>query len=94
MATWIWALIFIVGLSFEAFTIWGDKKPGTTLSVHVWALRAKPVTRGLLVAATAWLVYHFFFEDQFGSMTSVDDWTLVVTGFLATLVRTDSKRGR
>lgn len=94
MATWIWFFIFAVGLSFEVWTIWGDRKPGTTLSVHVWALRAQPLTRGLLVGSFAWLVYHFFFEDEFGSMTSVDDWALVVTAFLATLVRRDRKLGR
>lgn len=94
MATWVWALLFLGGLLFEFWTIWGDKTPGTTLSVHVWKLRARPFTRAVLVAATAWLVYHFWFEDTVAGKTSVDDWALVITAFLATFVRTEAKGGR
>lgn len=94
MATWVWIILFVGGLLFEAWTIWGDKIPGTTLSVHVWGLRAKPFARAVLVAATAWLVYHFWFENDIASQTAGDDWAIVITAFLATFVRTDAKWGR
>lgn len=91
MATWIWIALLVIGLGFEAYTIWGDKLPRTTLSAHVWALRARPFTRGLLVAAFAWLIYHFFFETPVCGGESADDWFIVATAFFATLVRNDLK---
>lgn len=90
-ATVVWITVFIFALAFEAYTIWWDNKPNTTLSSHVWRLRAVPFVRALLVASFAWLVYHFFYEDALASQTSVDDIALVVTAILATFVRTDSR---
>lgn len=91
MATFVWIALFTLGLAFEAYTIWWDRKPRTTLSYHVWLLRAKPLARALLVGSFAWLVYHFFYEDDIAGQTSVDDIALVVTAILATFVRTDSR---
>ena len=87
LATVVWTLIFVAALAFEAWTIWGDRQEGTTLSAHVWRLRTRPVTRALLVASAAWLVYHFFFEAPSTLVVAADDWMIVATGFFGTLVR-------
>jgi tellurite resistance protein TehA-like permease len=86
-ASMIWSSLFITGLVFEAYTIL-DRRRGTTLSAHVWRLRARAPARAVLVGAAAWIVYHFFFEDPAAAATAVDDWTIPIVGILATLVRT------
>lgn len=90
MAVWIWVVIWVVGLTFEAYTIL-DRKRGTTFSAQIWRLRAMPAVRAILVAATAWLVYHFWFESPVAGTITDDDWALVTVGFLATFVRTHRK---
>lgn len=92
MSTLVWSTIFLVGLGFEAYTI-VDRRRGTTLSAHVWRLRAHTATRALLVAATAWLVYHFWYEDPIAAETAVDDLAIPIVAALATLVRTTPREG-
>jgi hypothetical protein len=93
-ATLVWIVVFALGIALEFFTV-HDKQKNTTASVaFFWRLRAIPVTRALLVAAFAWLVYHFFFEDAAAATTAVDDWAIVAASFLATFVRKDGRLGR
>ena len=66
--TWLWAIWGLFFLAIEGGAIM-DKRPGDTLSEHVWKWIGKKGyekpsgykwRRGALGAFLAWLAYHFF----------------------------------
>ena len=93
-ATLVWSLIFGVALAVEVWTI-VDQRRGNTASVSFfWRARAVPLTRALLVGTFAWFIYHFFFEWGGAMEVLVDDYTIVLSSALATLVRTEARSGK
>lgn len=89
----IWAIIFAVGLTFEAYTII-RKRRGDTLSEHVWLLSKYGVGRLLLIPAWVWMTYHFWIEHQISDdlvTHGYDDWSLVALAAVLTFVGNKKK---
>lgn len=63
----IWLLLAVIGLGYEAFTIW-TQLPGDTLSEHVWTLESHPVYglwfTWLLSSQLIWLNVHFLLKGE------------------------------
>lgn len=57
----LWAILFSTGFCLEAIAIF-DKKHNGTLSRKVWLLLTFKLTRMVILAAWAWLTYHWFLE--------------------------------
>jgi len=71
--SWLWALWALIFVGVEGVAVF-NKKPGDTLSEHVWAWlgntkRGFPqhggvqVARGVLGLGLTWLMFHFFGGD-------------------------------